>query len=1003
MKRKILAFAMISCMGLHAMAQEAVNITGVILDAAGNPISGTAVSVLGFPANAVSTDVTGKFSIVASLKDTLHILTPYEAVKKVPVTQQKMRITMDRASQKVNYGFGLNQTFAESTGSVATVYSDKIDNRSSFAVMNTLYGNLPGLTSLQNPDVPWEQTVSLSVRGRKTLNSNNDILVVVDGMERDNSFEVLSFLAPEEIESVTVLRDAAAIALYGYRGVNGVLNIVTKRGKYKTREIGFSYDHGFTFQNRLPEMTDAYTYALAMNEALRYDGKSPRYTQNELDAFKSNKYPFLYPNVDWWKEVYRDRGKSDIAALTFRGGSSKLRYFTLLNLQNGRGFINNANANEGYSTQEKYSKGNVRTNLDITLTSTTTMQVNLMGALNEYSRPGYGTDDLVGVLYTTPAAAFPIRTESGLWGGNTTWTGEKNPVALVQGRGYSKGHTLGLWTDMTIRQDLSSITKGLGASIRMGYDKVASYWEDHSKEYRYGSTSVAGWTDGIPSKFTDYVAGEDTEMAGGSRLDWQYRSFNVIANVDWNRQFGDHKIYTSLLYSYKYDNNININSTLYHCDWSWYTHYGLKNRYFLDFALVNSASNRLEPGHQWNVSPTVGLAWNLSNEKFLDNASWLDFLKLRASFGIVKTDNIPYNGYWNATMTGGGSYPLQSNFGSSSGWEEGQLPSLNGTVEKAYKYNVGLDATLFGGLTLMVDGFYERRKDIWVSTSGKYSSVLGASNSYVNAGIVDSKGVEVAADYTKYFGDFRLNVGGNFSFARNIIKEQLEVPRAYDYLYRTGKRVGQIFGYQAIGYFIDQADIENSPQQQFGEVAPGDVKYKDQNGDKVINEFDQVALGYNAEVPEIYYGFNIGAEWKGIGFSASFQGVGNYTVWTTLDGLYMPLDGGNAISNHYYANRWTPENPNARYPRLSTESVQNNNESSSVWLENGSFLKLRNCELYYKLPYSWISKWHLNKAKVYVRGVDLFCWDHIKEIDPESLGSGTPTTSSINIGLSVGF
>lgn len=1003
MKRKILVFAMLSCMGLYTMAQEAVDITGVILDTTGNPISGATVSVLGASANVVSTDATGKFVIVASKNDTLHILAPHDAVKKVPVKQQKMRITMDMASQKVNYGFGLNQTFAESTGSVATVYSDKIDNRSSFSVMNTLYGNLPGLTSLQNPDVPWEQTVSMSIRGQKTLNGNNDILIVVDGMERDNSFEVLSFLSPEEIESVSVLRDAAAIALYGYRGVNGVLNIVTKRGKYKTREINFSYDHGITSQNRLPEMADAYTYALAMNEALRYDGKSPRYTQNELNAFKSNEYPFLYPNINWWDEVYRDHGKSDIATLSFRGGSSKLRYFTLLNLQNGRGFINNANANDGYSTQEKYSKGNVRTNLDIMLTSTTTMQVNLMGALNEYSRPGYGTDDLIGVLYKTPAAAFPIRAENGLWGGNPTWTGEENPVALTQGRGYSKGHTLGLWTDMTIRQDLSAIIKGLGASIRMGYDKVASYWEDHSKNYRYSNKSVTGWTDGIPSKFAEYVAGEDTEMAGGSRLDWQYRSFNFIANVDWNRQFGDHKVYTSLLYSYKYDNNININSTLYHCDWSWYTHYGLKDRYFLDFALVNSASNRLEPGRQWNLSPTVGLAWNLSNEDFLRDLSWLDFLKLRASFGVIKTDNTPYNGYWNTTMTDGGSYPLQDNFDSSSGWQEGILPSLDGTVEKAYKYNVGLDATLFGGLTLMVDGFYERRTDIWVSTSGKYSGILGASNSYLNAGIVDSKGVEIAADYTRQFGDFRLNVGGNFSFARNIIKEQLEAPRAHDYLYRTGKRVGQIFGYQAIGYFIDQADIENSPQQQFGAVVPGDIKYKDQNGDKVINEFDQVALGYNANVPEIYYGFNIGAEWKGIGFNASFQGVGNYTAWTTLEGLYMPLDGGNTISNYYYANRWTPENPNARYPRLSTESVQNNNESSSVWLENGSFLKLRNCELYYKLPHSWINKWHLNKARVYVRGVDLFCWDHIKEIDPESLGSGTPTTSSINIGLSVGF
>lgn len=1004
MKIRFITLALFAFSSLHLMAQETVDVTGKVIDNMGNPISGAAVSVLGAPANMVATDVEGKFEIAATGQDVLHIVTPDDAIKTIHVDAQKpMTIVMDLASQKVNYGFGLNQTFAESTGSVATVYNNKINNRSAFSMVNSLYGNVPGLATMQNPDVAWEQSNDYYIRGLKTLNGNNDILVVIDGMERDNSFEVLSFLTPEEVESVTILRDAAAIALYGYKGVNGVINIVTKRGKYKTREINFSYDHGFTYQNRLPEMTNAYTYALAMNEAAANDGQSARYTQNELNAFKSQKYPFLYPDVDWWDEVYRDRGKTDIATLSFRGGSSKMRYYTMLNLQNGRGFINNANFNKDYSVQEKYSKGNVRSNLDIDLTSTTKLQVNVMGALNEYSRPGYGTDDLIGVLYTTPSAAFPIKTESGLWGGNTTWTGEQNPVALALGRGYSKGHTLGLWADMTLKQDLSSIVEGLGASFRMGYDKVASYWEDHTYEYRYGSTTVTQWQNGEPTGFNDYEAGSDTEMAGGSRLDWQYRSFNFMANVDWNRQFAGHKLYTTLMYHYKYDNNININSTLYHMDWSWYTHYGYKGRYFADLALVMSGSNLLQPGHQWHLSPTLGLAWNLKKENFLKDVDWVNFLKLRTSFGVISTDNIPAYGYWNTTMTGGSGYPLQDDFDYASSWQEGILPSLNGTVEKAYKFNAGVDATLFDGLTLMVDAFYEQRKDIWVTTSGKYSSVLGASNSYANAGVVDSKGIEIATDYSKQIGNVRLNIGGNFSFARNIIKEQLETPRAYDYLERTGKRVSQIFGYQAIGYFIDEADIENSPQQQFGDVAPGDIKYKDQNGDNVINEFDQVSMGYNSTVPEIYFGFNVGAEWKGLGFNAFFQGVGNYSQWTTLDGMYSPLVGGNAISEHYYNNRWTPETPNARYPRLSTQAVQNNWEDSSVWLENGAFLKLRNCEVYYKLPHSLISKWHLNTAKLYVRGVDLLCWDHINVLDPESLGDGTPTTRSINVGLSIGF
>lgn len=1003
MKNKILALTtMLAFAGVNAMAQDDSNVTGFVVDKAGNPVSGAAVYIVGQPLTMVSTDATGKFTISASENSKLQILTSNDASKIVEVdTKKRMRIVMDLSSEKVNYGFGLNQTFAESTGSVATVYSDDIENRSSYTVGNSLYGNVAGLTTMQTTGVMWEQIPSMSIRGMKTL-SNNGILIVVDGLERDNAYQVLRYLTPEEVESVSVLRDAAAVALYGYKGANGVLNITTKRGKYKTREINFSYDHGFTYQNRLPEMADAYTYANAYNEALSNDGKALKYNQYELDAFKSGKYPYYYPNVDWWDEVYRDRGTSDIATLSFRGGSSKLRYFTMLNLQNGRGFINNANVNE-FSTQEKYSKANFRSNLDIDLTSTTKLQVNIMGMLNEFSRPGYGSDDLIGKLYTTPAAAFPIKTEDGIWGGNATWSGYYNPVALTQGRGYSKGHSLGMWADMTLRQDLSSITKGLGASFRLGYDKVASYWEDHGMDYKYGSTTVVSWVNGEPGELSNYTAGSDSEMKGGSKLDWQYRSFNFMANVDWNRTFGDHKIYTTLMYTYKYNNNLNINSTLYNCNWSWYTHYGFKNRYFLDFALVSSASNVLETGNQWHVGPTVGLAWNITNEDFMKDSSWLDFLKLRASFGIINTDNIPYNGYWNQTMGGGNGYPIQDNFGNGGAWAEGQLASLNGTTEKAYKYNVGIDATLFGGLTMMIDGFYERRQDIWVYAGGKNSSILGATSSYANAGIVDSKGFEASLDYYKKIGDFSFNVGGNFSLAKNTIIEQLEEPKAYDWLYSTGKAVGQIFGYQAVGFFVDQADIDNSPTQQFGEVKPGDIKYKDQNGDNIINDFDVVPLGYNSSFPEVYYGFSLGAEWKGLGFNVDFQGIGNYTSYTTLTGLYRPMLNGNTISNYYYENRWTPENPNARYPRLTTETVQNNTQTSSVWLENGAFMKLRNCEIYYKLPHEVISKWHLNNAKVYVRGVDLFCWDHIKQIDPASLNNGIPTTRSINIGLSVGF
>lgn len=1002
-KYKILALAIFACVTLNGWAQSEDNVTGRVLDEKGKPVAGALVSVEENPLVRVATDKNGRFEITAVKGSRLKVQTGDDAMKVVKIENgSELTVVMDYSSEKVNYGFGLQQTNAESTGAVSTVYAENIDKSSAFSIGNSLYGNVLGLTTMQSTGVVWEQMPSMYIRGLKTLNGNNGILLVVDGLERDNNWQALKYITPEEVESVSVLRDAAALALYGYRGVNGVVNIVTKRGKYDTREINFSYDHAFNYMTRKPELADAYTYASALNEALTNDGKQVRYSQNELNAFKNGTSPYLYPNVNWWEEVFRDRGASDIATLSFRGGSTKMRYYTMMNLQNNRGFIKNFDTNADYSTQEKYSKANFRTNLDIDLSPKTKMQANIMGILNEFSRPGMGSDNLISKLYQLPSAAFPIRTESGLWGGNTTWGENWNPVALTEGRAYSKGHTRGLYADMSLRQDLSSLTKGLGASVRIGYDNLASYWENHTKGYKYGMASVASWENGLPIAGEEITGGKDTEMSGDSKLDWQYRAFNFQMNVDWQRQFGVHSLYSMLLYTYKYDNAKGINNTFYRQNAGWYTHYGFKNRYFADFTLMASASNLLAPDHRWNVSPTVGLAWLISNEKFMQSQNVVDFLKLRASFGMLNTDNIPGNGYWNETVGGGNGYPINNNFGGDGGWHEGRLASVNGTTEKAYKYNAGVDATLFKGLTLTVDGFYERRSDIWVSSDGQNSAVLGASGSYVNAGIVDSWGTEIGANYYKKMGNVELNLGGTFTYNRSKIIEMLEEPAAYDYTRSTGNPVGQIFGLQAIGYFVDQTDIDNSLPQQFGPVKAGDIKYKDMNGDKVINSDDRVAMGYNSTCPEIYYSFSLGLEWKGLGFSAQFQGVGNYTA--ILSGTYYhPLVDNTTISNYVYRNRWTPETPNARFPRLTTETVDNNLQTSSLWLADRSFLKLRNCEVYYKLPSSWLNRFWVKNAKVYVRGVDLLCFDSIDQLDPEAMNNSYPATRSIHVGLSVGF
>lgn len=987
MKRHIL-FASVLLAGASAFAQDG-NVTGVVVDKLGNPVSGALVEIQNNKLIKAYTDKNGAFEIGANANDKLVIDAPDQSKKTVVLNGSKeVKVVLDYASRPVELGFGIKQNVEESTVSVASASNDEFNKRSSKNIGNSLLsGSVLGLTALQGTGDYASYEPSFCVRGLQSLNGSSP-LILIDGIERN-----ITYLSPEEVENVYVLKDAAATALYGYKGANGVVNIVTKRGKYKTNEIKFTYDHAFNWEARRPKFVNAYDYAVGLNEAYVSDGKSPRYTDEELGYFKDGSNPYLYPNVDWIGETFKNNGASDIYNLAFRGGGERLRYYTNVNIISNLGFIAHPKENAGYSTQNKYSKGSIRTNLDIDLTTTTKLEANISGTLMEASRPGLSSDDLWGKIYTVPAAAFPIKTENGLWGGNATWTGYYNPVALTEGRAYSKAHTRSLFADMTLKQDLSAITEGLSAWTRFAYDNIAAYWENHTKEYKYGMGS--------------YTGGKDSGLSEDSKLDWQNRNFNFGIGANYDRTFGDHSINSVLMWNYEFRNWNGQNNTQYRTTATLYNHYGYKEKYLADISLSLATSNKLAPGHRTNFSPTVSAGWVLSKENFMQNVSFVDFLKLRASWGIINLDYIPAEGYWNQTFGGGSGYYVgKDNATSSSGWAEGRLASTNVMAERATKYNIGMDATVLGGLNLTVDGYYQRRDRQWVSASGKTSSVLGASNRYINGGIVDSWGVEIGANYAKEIAkNLKLTAGVNYTLAKNEIKEEYEEPRAYDYLKRTGNPVGQIFGLQAVGFFKDQADIDNSPAQQFSEVKPGDIKYKDQNGDSIINEDDVVKMGYNTTCPEIYYSFNLGLEYKGLGFTATFQGTANYSAYLDTQSMYRPLVNNTNIGQYYFDNRWTPATAEtAKFPRLSAETNDNNNRYNSIWLADRSFLKLRNVEVYYNFPKSLLAKTkYINNAKLYVRGVDLLCFDHIKELDPECYGATYPVNRSVSLGLVLGF
>ena len=920
-------------------------------------------------------------------------------------TKRDTTVVTGYAAQSIDVGANRTFTRAESTASVSTVYNDEFDKRAAKNISHSLYGHGLGLVTLQNGGNYAGAEPTFYVRGVQSLSSSSP-LTLVDGIERD-----MSLVSPEEVESVSILKDAAAVALYGYKGTNGVILITTKRGKYESREIKFTYDHVVNFLSRKPEFADAATYAEAVNEARGYEGSSARYTPGEIKAFRTGAYPYLYPDVNWVEETFRNSGVSNKYTMELQGGGTKFRYYTMIDLLTDKGFVNNANQNEGYSTQNKYSRGNLRTNLDIDLTSTTQLKLNLLGTLTESSRPG-SSADLWNMVYSLPASAFPIKTEDGVWGGNnTSWLGTSNPVAQSQAAAYAKGHMRNLFADLSLTQDLSGMLKGLRANAMLAYDSYSAIWEDHSKTYAYAGYTPTWNENGTPS-YVMTTGGEPSEMGKDASInDWK-RRFNFAASLDFTRSFGKHDLYTQAKWDYEYRDSYGLNTTIYRQNVSWYTHYGFNKRYYVDLALVGSESSLLAPGHKWAFSPTVSAAWVLSNENFLKDASWIDLLKLRASFGVINADYLPKDGddtvndYWTQIYTTTGTVynfnnSYQSDFGSTL---LNRLATANSTHEKAYKYNVGLDATLFGGLNMTLEGYYQRRKDIWVSSNGKYTDVLGMDAPFENAGIVDSWGVEAGLDYTKRLGELTLNVGGNFQFHRNEIKEQLEEPRLYENLVQTGNRVGQIYGMQAVGYFQSQAEINGSLPQSFGTLKPGDIKYQDINGDGVIDSDDKIAIGYSTTAPEIYYSFHLGAEWKGLGFDVQFQGTANYSAIINTKAMFWPTLNTTSLSTYYYENRWTPENRNARFPRLTSESNGNNQQTSTLWVVNRSFLKMRNVEAYYKLPKSWLRKsGFVNSAKVYVRGLDLLCFDGMDIVDPESYGATNPLNKSIVFGLSIGF
>lgn len=900
----------------------------------------------------------------------------------------------DKASQKIDLGYGVEQSELLTTAAATTITAEELRRTSAISLADALYGKLLGLNAFQNTGFKGEEGrgATFNIRGVQTT-GERDILILVDGVERP-----IDRLTVEEVESVTVLKDAAAVALYGHEAINGVLLVKTKHGSKDDKyhfKVGAS--HKIQFDPQSADMVSAYDYANALNRARLNDGASAAYTDAELQKFRDGSDPYVYPNINWKDEVFKNTAHESNGFISFYGGTDKVQYYTQLDYTDARGLYKNPDQGD-WSSQLKYSKANIRANVDFEVSKTTRVSVNVLGILMETNGvPNVSSSDAWWHLYKVPALAFPVKTAGGVWGGSQTY-GDFNLLAKTQGAGFMKTHQRQIWANMTLEQDLDVITKGLKLYVGASYDNSSNTIETRSKGYQYGWNYYDG--NGVMQETVMGTVEDKLVFNNWVDSQWRIATFNAGLKYGIELGNGDH-FAANANYNTKSEIRDNRSNTWYRTNWQLALHYDHANRMMADVVLAANGSNRSYPA-KWAFSPTIGLGYILVNQP---EGGLLNYAKVRLSGGIQHTDYVPANGLWLAAWNNShGQFWYGTNFQSSWGAFLTQFPTDDFAQETAYKANLGADVRLANQLDVTLDVFYQQRRNILVSAAQLNSDVVGIQSSYDDKGRVASYGVELGLRYAKTFANgLNLNAGASLSTVKSEILEWIETP-AYPNLSMVDGPADSERGLIALGFFKDQADIDNSPTQQFGQVKVGDIKYQDVNEDGVINENDYVAQDYGNAFPSLNYAFTLGAEYKGFGISGTFQGAAHQVKnLRYVDGVWGALSDNRNLSQEYYDNCFDTAGSGALYPRLSTENVANNAQNSTIWYRNVSWLKLRDCEVYYKLPASVIEPLKVTGVRLFVQGQNLLTFDNIDAMDAENLNTGYPVMKSVNIGLNVTF
>ena len=846
-----------------------------------------------------------------------------------------------------------------------------------------LYGKLAGLYLVQSSGRPGADQPSIVLRGQNPM-------VVVDGVVRS-----ITSIDPQQVASITVLKDALATAMFGMRGSNGVILIQTKRGTPTPKTISVTAQTTLQQPLNKPEFLDAYDYATLFNEALTNDGKPPIYSQTDLDLYKSGASPFTHPNVNWYNTLLKDRATTQRVNLNIAGGSKISRYFVDLDYLNQDGFFITDNSLNSYPTNNFYRRYIFRSNVDVNLTKSTELSLNLFGRLRQGNEPGATTSTIFNNILGPPANAYPIFNPNGTLGGNLQYS--NNLYGQVLRSGYRPSFNRNLGVDVALKQHLNFIP-GLYARAFTSFNSYYDEAINRSKSfavYSFALNPANG--DTLSQKI-----GTDAAQANTSSVSQQNRQSYTELMLGYEKRFAQHQVEAQLLYNV--DQFVaGADLPLTNKGLATRAHYNFDQRFFAEFAGSYMAMNRYMPGRQWGFFPAGGIGWNMDKEKWFSLGpvqSW----KWRASYG--QTGNNLNAGYYayQQFYSGGPTYYFQNPSTSASSIIEATLANPYLTWEKANKLNVGADIGLFNNaLQLTLEYYNDKYFDLLQQRGTNASSMLGNSLPAENIGKRKYSGFEWSAAYSSTKGKLQWYTQANLSISGSKILYNDEVMRPYPYLMRTGRQVGQPFGFTAIGFYSSAADIANSPVVEGYNPVPGDIKYADTNADGIINVFDETAIGSTR--PLVFYGLTAGLSWKGFDFSMVWHGVANRNVWTNNSNsleFQQNSAGGYGQAFAHHLQRWTPATAStATYPRLTLADNVHNQRNSTFWLKNGSYARLRNVEIGYQVPKRWLALAGIKKARAFVNGANLITLTKLERLDPEGIGWNYPIQKAINFGLNI--